>query len=93
MAERGRPPAVRVEVRASLPVRRSWPSMHGHSVAPMAKYLLMSVLVATIIVPMRFARVANPRQGLRRAISAMTIYLFLWVGFCTYLFLRMGGGY
>jgi hypothetical protein len=59
----------------------------------MAKYLLMSILVATIVLPMRFAKVLNPRRGLRQAVYAMAIYLFLWVGFCTYLFLRMGAGY
>ena len=59
----------------------------------MAKYLLMSILVATIVVPMRYATIANPHRALRGAITAMAIYLFLWVAFCAYLFLRMGGGF
>jgi hypothetical protein len=59
----------------------------------MAKYLLISILVASIAIPMRFARSKSARGGLRRVVWAMTFYVFIWVGFCIYLFLRMGGGY
>lgn len=59
----------------------------------MAKLLLLSILIATILLPMRSARAKTAREGLRRAVIGMTVYIFLWVGFCVYLFLRMGGGF
>jgi len=59
----------------------------------MAKILLLSVLIATVAVPIAFARARTTRMGLRRVVWGMAIFLFLWVCFCFFLFLRMGGGY
>jgi hypothetical protein len=44
----------------------------------MASGLLFSVLVATIVIPVRAAREANPRTGLRKAVTNMLIFLFFW---------------
>jgi hypothetical protein len=59
----------------------------------MAKALLLSILVATVAIPLRYARAKSPRAGLRSTIVGMTIYIFLWTVFCVYGFLKMGGGY
>ena len=59
----------------------------------MAKILLISVLIATIAIPVRFAQARNPRGGLRRVVTSMVIYIFCWVGFLLFLFFRLGGGY
>jgi len=59
----------------------------------MAKFLLLSILIATILIPMRAARSRNARKGLRHAVVGMSVFIFLWVGFCVYLFLKMAGGY
>jgi hypothetical protein len=50
-------------------------------------------LVATVAIPLRYARAKSPRAGLRSTIVGMTIYIFLWTVFCVYGFLKMGGGY
>jgi hypothetical protein len=59
----------------------------------MAKFMLLSILIATVAIPMWLAKNKSPRSGLRRVLIAMGIYVFLWTGFCVYFFLRMGGGY
>lgn len=58
----------------------------------MAHYLLLSILFATLFIPIRAATSKGARAGLRKATVGMAVFLFLWVGFCAYLFLRMGGG-
>jgi hypothetical protein len=58
----------------------------------MAKNLLLSILIATIAIPMRFAKTKSARQGLRKVVIGMVIYIFCWVFFCVYIFLRIGGG-
>jgi hypothetical protein len=59
----------------------------------MAKYLLLSILVATVGIPLYCARARSPRQGLRRLVWGMAVFIFGWVFFCVYIFLRLGGGY
>jgi amino acid permease len=59
----------------------------------MAKYLLLSILIATIAVPVGFARTRSARKGMRRVVWTMILYIFIWVAFCIYLFLKLGGGY
>jgi hypothetical protein len=59
----------------------------------MAKALLLSILIATIAIPMRNARAKSARAGLKRVVVSMTIYIFVWVAYCVYLFLKLGGGY
>jgi hypothetical protein len=58
----------------------------------MAKIGLLSILIATVGIPIAFARAKNARTGLRKVIAAMTIFIFGWVVFCCYIFLRIGGG-
>jgi hypothetical protein len=58
----------------------------------MAKIGLLSILIATVGIPIRYARVKNARTGLRQMVTAMTVFVFAWVIFCCYIFLRLGGG-
>ena len=58
----------------------------------MAKIGLLSILIATVGIPIRYARVKNARKGLKQMVTAMTIFVFAWVFFCCYIFLRIGGG-
>ena len=58
----------------------------------MAKLGLLSILIATLGIPIRYARAKNARNGLRRMVTAMTVFIFAWVIFCSYIFLRIGGG-
>jgi hypothetical protein len=59
----------------------------------MASSLLVSILVATIAIPIRFARARTARGGLRRVVLAMVLYIVLWALFCLFVFMRLGGGY
>jgi len=59
----------------------------------MAKYLLFSILIATVGLPIYFSRERSPRRSLRRMVWGMVVFIFVWVFFCVYLFLRLGGGY
>ncbi|HEY4014191.1 MAG TPA: hypothetical protein VGM06_12690 [Polyangiaceae bacterium] len=59
----------------------------------MAKYLLLSILIATVGLPIYCSRAKTTRAGLRRLVWSMSFFIFGWVFFCVYLFLRMGGGY
>jgi hypothetical protein len=58
-----------------------------------AKYLLLSILVATVGIPIAFARSKSAAGGLRKVVWGMVTFLFLWVIFCVYVYLRMGEGY
>jgi hypothetical protein len=58
----------------------------------MAKLGLLSILIATIGIPIQFSRAKSARNGLRKMVTAMTIFIFGWVVFCCYVFLRIGGG-
>jgi hypothetical protein len=58
----------------------------------MAKIGLLSILIATIAIPIRYARVKNARKALKGMVTAMTVFIFAWVIFCCYVFLRIGGG-
>lgn len=57
----------------------------------MANYLLVSILFATLAIPIRFSKAKNARAGLRKTVLGMAVYIFLWTGFCAYVFLRLGG--
>ncbi len=46
----------------------------------MRKLLLLSVVVATIVVPLLAARSASPRRGLRIALIAFALFNVLYVG-------------
>lgn len=59
----------------------------------MANFFLISILIVTMAVPIRFARSKSARLGLRRVAAAMAIYVFVWVLYCMYLFQRLGAGY
>ena len=49
----------------------------------MAQLLLLSILIATVVIPAKAAREKNPRKGLRKAILYVAIYN------AVYLFLLM----
>ncbi len=54
----------------------------------MAKLLMVSVLVASLGVPMYFARGKRARPALRKAVAAFSIFLALWTIYCAYAFER-----
>jgi hypothetical protein len=59
----------------------------------MANFGLLSILIMTIAVPLWYAKSPSPRAGLRRVVLGMAAYIVLWIGYCTYIFLRLGGGF
>jgi hypothetical protein len=59
----------------------------------LAKYLLLSILFATVGIPIVFARAKSAPGGLRKVVWGMLAFLFCWVFYCVYIYLRMGQGY
>lgn len=55
----------------------------------MAKFLLLSILIMTVALPMRFAKMKDPRAGLRKTMVGATLYVFFWIFFCVYIFIRI----
>lgn len=55
----------------------------------MAKWLLTSILIATVAIPMRFAKTQNANAGLRKTLKGAMIYIALWVFFLVYIFIRI----
>ena len=43
----------------------------------MAKFLLLSMLIMTVAFPMRYAKVKNPKVGLKRTLVAMTFIVLI----------------
>ncbi len=54
----------------------------------MAKLILMSMLFATVLVPMLTALEANPVRGIRRMTVIFAIYIVVWAAACVYLYPR-----
>ena len=52
----------------------------------MAKFLLTSILIMTIALPMRYAKAKEARAGLRKTMLGATLYVFFWVFFCVYIY-------
>jgi hypothetical protein len=55
----------------------------------MAKLLLMSILIATVAIPMQLADAPNAKNALRSVIIRFSIYAVLWVAFCVLLYQAM----
>ena len=55
----------------------------------MGSALLFSVLLATVIIPVRAARDENPRRGLRKAIIQTLIFQFFWILALAYEYPRL----
>ena len=55
----------------------------------MAKLILFSILVVTIVLPMALAGDPRPRRGARRTVRYMLGYIVLWVLACSYLYPRL----
>jgi hypothetical protein len=55
----------------------------------MAKLLLISLLVGTVLIPIHLARDPRPRRGLRRVIRAMLTFVAGWGLACAYLYTRL----
>ena len=55
----------------------------------MAKALLISVLIATIALPMIFARDAKPKRGLRRTVVWMVLFCVFYVFAALYVYPRL----
>jgi hypothetical protein len=57
----------------------------------MAKLLLMSVLFATIALPLWFARMKSPRAGAKKTIATFAVFTALWILFVAYFYSDMMG--
>jgi hypothetical protein len=55
----------------------------------MAKLLLLSVLIMTVALPMRYAKAKDPRAGLKRTIVAMALYIWFWVFYLVYIHMKI----
>ena len=55
----------------------------------MAKFLLLSMLIMTVAFPMRYAKVKNPKVGLKRTLVAMTLYIWFWVFYLVYIHIKL----
>jgi hypothetical protein len=53
------------------------------------KLLLLSMLIATFVLPMRAARDASAVRGLRHAISSMSIFVAIYVLLLIYVIPRI----
>ena len=51
--------------------------------------VLTSILIATVAIPMRYARMQNANAGLRKTLTGAMIYIALWVFFLVYIFIRI----
>jgi hypothetical protein len=72
------------------------PRKEARSAAPrrprsslMAKFLLLSMLIMTVAIPMRYAKEKNPKVGLKRTIIAMTVFIWLWVFYLVYIHIKI----
>ena len=52
----------------------------------MKKLVLMSLIIALMAVPIRFASDQNPRRGLKRALSLLAAYDVLYVILLKYVY-------
>lgn len=55
----------------------------------MAKFLLLSILIMTVALPMRYAKGKDARAGLRKTMIGATLYVFFWIFFCVYIFVKI----
>ncbi len=55
----------------------------------MAKFLLTSILIMTVAIPMRFASARDARAGLRKTVIGSLAYIWFWIFFCAYIYLRI----
>jgi hypothetical protein len=51
----------------------------------MGKALLISILVATVAIPVFLARDAKPKRGIRRTVTWIVVYCALWVLACAFV--------
>ena len=54
-----------------------------------AKFILISILFMSIIIPARAASAKDPRKGLKKALVQMTVFNLLYVLAITYLYPRL----
>jgi hypothetical protein len=55
----------------------------------MAKLLLLSIIIATIALPVRAAKSKQPRAGLKKALLQMAIFNVFYLGGLLYLYGRL----
>jgi hypothetical protein len=56
----------------------------------MAKFFLLSIIIAMISLPTRAARHKNPREGLKKAIKHVAIYYAFYVAGLFFIYGRSG---
>lgn len=57
----------------------------------MKKLILLSVIIASVVVPARAARAKNGRDGLRKVLIQIAICEVIYVLLTTQVWFRMGG--
>jgi hypothetical protein len=55
----------------------------------MQKFLLLSILLATVVVPMLTARDTSPRRGLRRTLLLMVLFNAVYLFSIVYILPRL----
>jgi hypothetical protein len=55
----------------------------------MQKFLLISLLVATIAIPMRAAKLASPTRGLRKTVVGLVIFNVVYLFFLRFIYPRL----
>lgn len=55
----------------------------------MDKLLLLSVLGATILLPVVMATDPSPKRGLRRTVVGMALYIIVWGLACSFIYPRL----
>jgi hypothetical protein len=56
----------------------------------MAKFFLLSIIIAMIALPTRAARHKNPREGLRKAVIHVAVYYAFYVAGLFFIYGRSG---
>ena len=55
----------------------------------MAKAILLSVMVATMAIPILAARDPNPKRGMRKTVTWFLAYVAFWVFACLVIYPRV----
>ena len=55
----------------------------------MGKLLLISILAATLYIPLRFSHDRKPKRGMKNTIIYMIVFMTCWVLLCAFAYVRL----
>lgn len=55
----------------------------------MSKLVLLSVIIASIVIPVRAARIKDPRAGLKKALKGVAIFNVIYLFLVLYVWHRL----